>query len=118
MVYEKSPSEDRPKPLGENLAETVGAKEDRKLRSRREQDRNLWSWLGMMGLVGWAVAVTDPGGHRRRNLDRYPLPQPFFLDIDASFCGSRTSGARTRGTGSLVRAGAGELRPVMRRLRR
>ena len=57
MVYEKSPSEDRPKPLGEDLAETVGAKEDRKLRSRREQDRNLWSWLGMMGLVGWAVAV-------------------------------------------------------------
>jgi ATP synthase protein I len=57
MVYEKSPSEDRPKPMGDNLAETVGVKEDRKLRSRRERDRNLWSWLGMMGLVGWAVAV-------------------------------------------------------------
>ncbi len=35
----------------------VGRKAERKRRARGEPDRNLWSWLGMFGLVGWAVAV-------------------------------------------------------------
>ncbi len=34
----------------------VGAKEQRKLRARKE-DRGVWFGLGMFGLVGWAVAV-------------------------------------------------------------
>ena len=37
--------------------EEVGAKEQRKLRARSEQDRDVWFGLGMFGLVGWSVAI-------------------------------------------------------------
>ena len=36
---------------------TVGEKEQRRARARRNRDRSTWFWLGMMGLVGWSVAV-------------------------------------------------------------
>ena len=36
---------------------TVDKKAARKLRARRERERTVWSWLGMMGLVGWSVAI-------------------------------------------------------------
>ncbi|MCF8062918.1 MAG: AtpZ/AtpI family protein [Deltaproteobacteria bacterium] len=36
--------------------EEVGAKEQRKLRARKE-DRGVWFGLGMFGLVGWSVAI-------------------------------------------------------------
>ena len=39
------------------LIEKVGAKEDRKMRARRERDRGVWFGLGMFGLVGWSVAI-------------------------------------------------------------
>lgn len=35
----------------------IGPKERRKLRARREGSRSVWFWLGMMGLVGWSVAI-------------------------------------------------------------
>ena len=35
----------------------VGKKEARKLKARREKHRNIWFGLGMMGLVGWSIAV-------------------------------------------------------------
>ena len=41
----------------EALAEEIGHKEARKIRARAEKDRNIWYWFGMMGMVGWAVAV-------------------------------------------------------------
>jgi ATP synthase protein I len=37
--------------------EEVGAKEARKIRSRKEKDRGVWFGLGMFGLIGWAVAI-------------------------------------------------------------
>lgn len=37
--------------------ETLGGKARRKLSARREGDRGIWFGLGMMGLVGWSVAV-------------------------------------------------------------
>ena len=39
------------------LTEKVGAKENRKMRARREKDRGVWFGLGMFGLVGWSVAI-------------------------------------------------------------
>lgn len=39
------------------LLEQVAAKEERKLRARREKRRVGWFWLGMYGLVGWSVAI-------------------------------------------------------------
>ena len=44
----------KPKPP---LSQEVGAKATRKLRSRRHVTRTVWFGLGMMGLIGWSVAV-------------------------------------------------------------
>ena len=37
--------------------ESVRRKAERRLRARRRGDEGVWHWLGMFGLVGWAVAV-------------------------------------------------------------
>jgi ATP synthase protein I len=39
------------------FARQVAAKAARKLKARREGNRTVWFGLGMMGLVGWSVAV-------------------------------------------------------------
>lgn len=39
------------------FAEQVGGKAARKLRARRDSTRPVWFGLGMMGLVGWSVAL-------------------------------------------------------------
>ena len=41
----------------DGLIETVGTKENRKIRAQKEEDRGVWFGLGMFGLVGWAVAI-------------------------------------------------------------
>ena len=40
-----------------SFSREVGAKADRKLRARRNTTQNVWFGLGMMGLIGWSVAV-------------------------------------------------------------
>ena len=45
------------KKSGDGFIETVGTKENRKVRARQEEDRGVWFGLGMFGLVGWAVAI-------------------------------------------------------------
>ena len=44
----------KPKPP---LGQEVGAKAARKLRARRHVTRTVWFGLGMMGLIGWSVAI-------------------------------------------------------------
>ncbi|MDO9630849.1 MAG: AtpZ/AtpI family protein [Humidesulfovibrio sp.] len=39
------------------LGRAVGAKAERKLKARRNPSQGVWFGLGMMGLVGWSVAV-------------------------------------------------------------
>jgi ATP synthase protein I len=39
------------------FGKTVDKKAVRKIRGRQERERAIWSWLGMMGLVGWSVAI-------------------------------------------------------------
>jgi ATP synthase protein I len=39
------------------LSQKVGAKASRKLKARREPTPGLWFGLGMMGLIGWSVAI-------------------------------------------------------------
>ena len=39
------------------LAEQVGAKAARKLRTKRNAKPGVWLGLGMMGLIGWSVVV-------------------------------------------------------------
>lgn len=59
------------------LAEQVDAKARRKLKARRVETPGIWFGLGMMGIIGWSVAVPTllgaglgmwldrafPGGH-------------------------------------------------------
>jgi len=40
-----------------DLAGQVGAKAKRKLRARRHTAAGIWFGLGMMGLIGWSVAI-------------------------------------------------------------
>ena len=42
---------------GQAFAGQVGAKAARKLKARRNPTPGVWFGLGMMGLVGWSVAV-------------------------------------------------------------
>ena len=42
---------------GPTLAEQIGAKAARKLKARRNPGQGVWFGLGMMGIVGWSVAV-------------------------------------------------------------
>lgn len=39
------------------LAGEVGAKATRKRKARRDSTRGVWFGLGMMGLIGWSVAI-------------------------------------------------------------
>jgi len=39
------------------LAGQVGAKAARKLRARRSQRTGIWFGFGVMGLIGWSVAI-------------------------------------------------------------
>ncbi len=41
----------------EKFKEEVEAKEERKLKARREERQKVWFGLGMFGLVGWSVAI-------------------------------------------------------------
>jgi predicted F0F1-ATPase subunit len=41
----------------EEFAEEIGAKEKRKVKARQEKDRGIWFGLGMMGIIGWSVAI-------------------------------------------------------------
>jgi ATP synthase protein I len=39
------------------LAGRVGVKAERKLKARRDTAQGIWFGLGMMGLIGWSVAI-------------------------------------------------------------
>ena len=51
--------ESKQKPLQPQptLSREVGAKAARKLRAQRHVTRTVWFGLGMMGLIGWSVAI-------------------------------------------------------------
>lgn len=57
MNQNLKPTRSGPPPASPTLAEQVGAKASRKLRARRSSTPGVWSGLGMMGLIGWSVAV-------------------------------------------------------------
>lgn len=42
---------------GRDFTRDVARKADRKAAARRRDKDDVWSWLGMFGLVGWAVAA-------------------------------------------------------------
>ncbi len=49
-------SQDKIKPPT-SLVETIGDKAQRKLKARRHAGSGIWFGLGMMGLIGWSIAI-------------------------------------------------------------
>lgn len=47
----------RSSPRKPSLSDEIGAKAARKLRAQRNPAPGVWYGLGMMGLVGWSVAI-------------------------------------------------------------
>ncbi len=74
---------DPPKPSKRTLADEIGGKAARKLKARRRGDSGVWFGLGMMGLVGWSVAVpTLLGAALGVWLDtHYPAPHSWTLSL-------------------------------------
>jgi ATP synthase protein I len=66
-----------------SLGQTVGAKASRKIKARRDAAHGVWSGLGMMGLIGWGVAIpTLLGAALGLWLDRrYPGQHPWTLAL-------------------------------------
>jgi len=50
-------SSDKPLKAESALSRQVGLKAARKLKARRNRTQGIWFGLGMMGLIGWSVAV-------------------------------------------------------------
>jgi ATP synthase protein I len=51
-------SDDNHAPNSESrLSQQVGVKAARKLKAQRQKTAGIWFGLGMMGLIGWSVAV-------------------------------------------------------------
>ena len=74
-------SQDRPGFVGE-----IGAQVARKLKARRNPAQGVWLGLGMMGLIGWSVAVpTLLGAASGLWLDRhYPGGRSWTLALLAA----------------------------------
>ena len=74
----KVPPKDAP-----DLAGQVGAKAARKLKARRNGPPGVWFGLGMMGLIGWSVAIpTLLGAALGMWLDdRYPSKHSWTLAL-------------------------------------
>ena len=72
-----------PRPAPPTLAEQVGVKAARKLKARRRGPPGVWFGLGMMGLIGWSVAVpTLLGAALGLWLDqRYPGGRTWMLAL-------------------------------------
>ena len=57
MARDHQAPDERRRHYTDDLRETIGAKEARKLKARQAPDREIWFGLGMFGLVGWSVAI-------------------------------------------------------------
>jgi len=77
--------EPQKKPNGEEttLARQVGTKAERKLKAQRHTTRTIWFGLGMMGLIGWSVAIpTLLGAALGLWFDKhYPGPHSWTLTL-------------------------------------
>ena len=80
MTDDPQPGQIRPAP---SLGQAVGAKALRKLRARRDAGQGVWAGLGMMGLIGWSVAIpTLLGAALGLWLDHhYPGRHPWTLAL-------------------------------------
>jgi ATP synthase protein I len=49
-------------PPEQGFRNKIARKAARKLRAREQEDRGIFFWLGMFGMVGWAVAIPTLAG--------------------------------------------------------
>jgi ATP synthase protein I len=72
-----------PQKQGASLGEVVGRKAARKLRARHDSASSVWFGLGIMGLVGWSVAIpTLLGAALGHWLDRHhPVAHSWTLAL-------------------------------------
>ena len=67
------------------FSQQVGEKAARKLKAQRHVTQTVWSGLGMMGLIGWSVAIpTLLGAALGIWLDKH-YPGAPFLGADAGY---------------------------------
>jgi ATP synthase protein I len=50
-------SKERRKVIAESFMKQVGTREALRIRGRKEKDQTIWFGLGMIGVVGWSVAI-------------------------------------------------------------
>ena len=84
MTDELQNKPSKPKP---SLSQEVGAKAARKLKAQRNAPAGIWFGLGMMGLIGWSVAIPTLLGAALR-----PLAGPALSGrplLDACTAGGR-----------------------------
>ncbi len=76
----------KPSPASTEFGQQVGLKAARKLKAQRHVTQGVWSGLGMMGLVGWSVAMpTLLGAALGMWLDaRYPGGRSWTLALLAA----------------------------------
>ena len=70
-----------------DLADTVGRDATRKAQARKERRYGIWFGLGMMGLVGWAIAVPTLIGIALGVWLDASWPQQFSWTISLLFIG-------------------------------
>jgi ATP synthase protein I len=54
-------SDNRPNESRREFRRMVGRKASRRIEARSRHD-SVWSWLGMLGLIGWSVAIPTVAG--------------------------------------------------------
>lgn len=72
----------------ERIGETIGRKAERKLEARGSRHRGVWFGLGMIGLVGWSVAVPTLAGIALGVWLDAHMPSRFSWTISLLFVGA------------------------------
>ena len=86
MVEIRRTSSSRRRQIADHFTEQVAKKEALRLRGLRHKDETVWFGLGMMGIVGWAVAIpTLVFIAIGLWIDR-AWPVPVFMGIDVLDC--------------------------------
>lgn len=57
MTEEKLSSRDRRRKQAEDFTRKVDIKEKRRIKGKTHKDETVWFGLGMIGVVGWSVAI-------------------------------------------------------------
>ena len=77
-----------------DFSQQVADKERRKLKAEKKSNRSIWHGLGLMGLVGWSVALPVLGGAALgRWLDRH---------VEAGFSWTLTCITAGLGIGAII----------------